>query len=450
MVRQWLEEQGYHPAPQLDEMEIWSSWYRGKAKGFHDYKIWNGQKVIKCERDTMNMAKQICQDWASLIMNEKAEITAEDEVFNKYLQEVLEINDFQASANRLIELMMAMGTAAWVVYLEDEIPTIDYVRGDMIFPLNWDNGKITECAFASKRVENGENAYYINIHTKNSQGNYEISNHLILEKEQEEIEIPDGVESIVETHSPTPLFQIIKPNIVNNVDLDSPYGISVFHNAIGRLRKVDLIFDSGNNEFSLGKKRIIVPLSMTKQAIAKGMSRPVFDPNDVAYYGIDMGDEQKPIDLTGQLRIAEHSQGLQDALNYLSDGVGLGKDRYEYTSAGGPITATQVISEQSELYRNLKKHELIIEQAIKGLCAAIGEISGYTNNTVVSVKFDDSIITDSEADEDRAIKLTGAGLKSKETAMTELYGCTEEQAKAELDRIDSEMQTAYPDFFDTF
>jgi len=33
---------------------------------------------------------------------------------------------------------------------------IDYIRADMIYPLSWDNGDITECAFGTAKMLNGK------------------------------------------------------------------------------------------------------------------------------------------------------------------------------------------------------------------------------------------------------------------------------------------------------
>ena len=65
----------------------------------------------------------------------------------------------------------------------------------------------------------------------------------------------------------------------------SPSGISVFANAIDQLEGADLVYDSYCNEFRLGKKRIIVPMSMARaQMESDGTVIPVFDDRDVEFY----------------------------------------------------------------------------------------------------------------------------------------------------------------------
>ena len=57
-------------------------------------------------------------------------------------------------------------------------------------------------------------------------------------------------------------------------------------------------------------------------------------------------------------------------LNLLSKKCGLGNDRYQF-EAGGVKTATEVISEKSDLYQNLRKHELLLGPAIVDMVKAL-------------------------------------------------------------------------------
>ncbi len=45
------------------------------------------------------------------------------------------------------------------------------------------------------------------------------------------------------------MFQIYKPYIANNIDLFTPFGLSVFANGIDQNKTIDLIYDSLKNEF---------------------------------------------------------------------------------------------------------------------------------------------------------------------------------------------------------
>lgn len=71
-------------------------------------------------------------------------------------------------------------------------------------------------------------------------------------------------------------------------------GMSVYGNSLDLLQSVDLIWDSYVNEFDLGRKRIMVPMSMAKIQMAQdGTSAPLFDPNDTTFYVYKQSDDGK-------------------------------------------------------------------------------------------------------------------------------------------------------------
>ena len=284
----------------------------------------------------------------------------------------------------------------------------------------------------------GKKQYYIQIHRIGDDKNYIIENHLVDADSGEELELDDWLLPEVPTGINIPLFQIITPNIVNNIDLDSPLGISVYGNAIPQLKGTDLIYDSYINEFELGKRRITVPMSMSQiQMNEDGVAHPVFDKNDTIFYAMPGMDKDKGLDtFDPQLRAADHDMGMNKALDLLSFKCGMGTGRYRFEN-GAVKTATEVISNKSDLYESLKKHEIVLDSAIKGLVKAVARLKGEILKQI-SIDFDDSIIEDSNSTIDKNIKLTSSGLRSKIKAIMEINKCTEKEAQAELDRIKEE------------
>ena len=444
-IQQYLQDCGYNTISDdtFSYIDEWLEWYQGEVEKFHKYSVYNGIKMIECTRNSLGMAKKICEDWANLILNEKVAIKAGN--FDKRLQEILKLNNFRVRANQLIELAFALGTGAFVEYMSGGMVVIDYVRADMIYPLSWDNGDITECAFGSYRVQDGEDVIYLQIHrfgdpdadVPENPEEYYIENRLIDADSGENLELGDDILPIVPTHSTRPLFQIITPNIQNNIDLDSPMGISVYANSLSQLKGCDLVYDSYMNEFVLGKKRIIVPVSMAKiQMAADGVATPVFDPNDTIYYAMPGDNKDDSLRLTEnnmEIRAADHELGIQRSLDLLSLKCGMGTGRYQFNSSGVK-TATEVISDKSDLYQNLQKNELPVSSAIIGMVEAVAFLDG-AGSVTVTVDFDDSIIEDSNTTIDRNLKLVQGGLRSKLTAIMEINKCSEAEARKELQRI---------------
>jgi A118 family predicted phage portal protein len=212
-------------------------------------------------------------------------------------------------------------------------------------------------------------------------------------------------------------FVLDRMNIVNNLETASPMGLSVFANALDQLRGVDVAYDSYVNEFTLGKKRIMVKPEATKDFDGA----PLFDADELAFYILpeDSGNGSiiREIDMT--LRTAEHHEGIQDMLNLLGLKCGLGEQHYRF-ERGSVLTATQVISENSALYRNVRRQELVLETALKELMALLLRMGndyfglGLKEDAAVSVDFDDSIIEDKSRDFERDCRMLELGVLGKE------------------------------------
>lgn len=446
-IREYLTKHKYNTASDetYNHIDEWLEWYQNDVERFHKYKVFNGVSTKEEERYKLGMAKKVCEDWANLLLNEKVAIKAGN--YEERLQEILDNNNFLVRANQLIEMAFALGTGALVEYLDGEKVVIDYIRADMIYPLSWENGDITECAFGSIRVIDGNEVIYLQIHRLGDadQGEdpelYYIENKYIDKKDSVELEIPGDMLPLIPTKYDSPLFQIITPNICNNIDLDSPLGVSVFANAIDQLKGCDLVYDSYMNEFVLGRKRILVPISLAKIQMEKdGVAAPAFDASDTVYYQMP-GDRDSNLKLTEvdmSIRANEHELAVQRGLDVLALKTGLGTGRYQFNSSGVK-TATEVISDKSDLYQNRQKNAIIVNAALIDMVEAIAFLDAG-REVEVSIDFDDSIIEDTNTTIDKNIKLVQGGLRSKLTAIMEINKCTEEEALKEIERIAGDNQ----------
>lgn len=448
MIREYLQQIGKTTV----DIEIyahiakWAEWYKGKVKSFHSYSQFNGKRHIRRERATLGMAKKVCEDWANLLLNEKVEISAGAET--NRLTKLLDQNNFRVCANQLVELAFALGTGAFVEYMDNGKVTIDYISAGMIYPLSWTNGIATECAFASERVVDGKRRIYLQLHTLEN-GRYMITNKLFDKDSMAEVPLPQAVKPVYVTGSETPLYQLITPNIVNNLDFNSPMGVSVFENAVDVLRGIDLVYDSYQNEFRLGKKRIIVPTGMAQMLQdSNGKSMPVFDDNDTEFYALKETDTFTQLkEINMEIRAEEHEKGLQRNLNLLSDKCGLGNDRYSFERSALK-TATEVISEKSDLYQNLKKHEIILRKALCDLARAVLFLDGDTGDPEIQVSFDDSIIEDVNAIATRSMLELQSGIIDKVEYLMRVYKLTEEAARQKVAAAEAGMKETFDEHGD--
>ena len=434
-ITQHLKRQGYSVVDEsfYNQIALWMSWYQGKVSSFHNYRQYNGKKKIARTRASLAMGKKVAEDWADLLLNEKVNFVLANEQAQQTIDAVLSASNFRVRGNRLLELAFALGTGALVEYKDGEDVKIDYIRAGMMYPLAWENGEISECAFGSERVADGKRFVYLNSHIKNAKGFYVIKNEMFIRNGDTlaVAALPEGVLPEVNTGSELPLFQIVGPNLVNNVALDCPMGVSVYANAIDVLQGLDLVYDSYCNEFRLGKKRIVVPIDMAQTVMeADGSATPVFDDNDTEFYAITADDqtEKKIQEINMELRSEPHEAALKSGLNLLSSKCGLGNDRYNFEK-GNLKTATEVVSEKSELYQSLKKHELLLEKALVGMIRSIAFLSGLYTDFNITINFDDSIIEDVNAEKLRFLQEIRDGVRQKYEYRVEFLGEDEATAK---------------------
>lgn len=456
------------------QIEVWRSWYNSNVRKFHKYKVYRGNGTsVNCTRYALGMAKKVCEDMADLLLNEKVTITVSDQTTDSFVKQVLESNTWEELGNEYQEWKSALGTVAYVVYIKDATVDeagnmtggsvgINYVEAANIYPTSWQNKVITECIFTFPKTYKRKKYVHFQYHRiedvpGDRRKQYVIENAVVenttgagkelTPEEWEEIPAFSGLAERIETGSAQPFFIIDRLNMVNNADEDTtnPMGVALFANGIDVIRKLDLEYDSYANEFSLGRKRIFVaPEFLTTQG-----GDAVFDPQDTVFYELpeDYFKDTKEAmhEVNMELRIEEHSRAINDDLNWLSFKCGFGTDRYRFE--GGQVkTATEVISENSDMYRSLTKHELVLErvliQLIKTIIRAgvsIG-IHGLKENTAVTIAFDDSIIEDKTTERQSDRQDVAMGAMSVAEYRSKWYGETLEQAQRNLpEQFDNEV-----------
>ncbi len=439
-VLKLLHDLGYTTVPEsyYSLISLWNAWYQGRVRGFHDYRVFNGLRHVRCTKLTAGMAKIVSEVWADLLMNDRVVISLEGKAEQTFFDRVCRANNFASMMNRYEEYCFALGTSAVVAAVEGmEVDgegraaapasgiRLDFVRADGIYPLTWKNGRVRECAFATDCTEDNNSYSYLQIHRIDSEsGAYVIENLLFLQEGGRLIEVPLSTLSTFASVAPVfytglaePLFVINTPNIANNLAPDVPMGVSIFANAIDQLKECDNIFDSFNSEFVLGRKRIMVK----PEAIKNIDGEPLFDANDLVFYLLpeDSSNSSSVTEIKAELRTEEHFTGLQTALDMLSLKCGLGCGHWKFDS-GHITTATQIIAANSEEYRTQKKHELVLEQILIDLARIILRLGNafmglnLNEDVPISVDFDESIIEDKKTEFDRDCKMLTLGIFSRE------------------------------------
>lgn len=454
---------GEIPTAYYSHIRSWRDWWRGYFKPFHSYQelgVDNAPRQRQLFR--MNMAKRVCEDWASILLNDRTEIAVAHRPSSRFLLGdpgdkglggVLGRNHFWTEANQLLERAFAYGTGAFVLRVSGARTRpdgsvapdegcrvgIEYVDALGIIPLALENGRVTECAFVSETSRLGRQYLYIETHTRAPGGNYLVENQLFritggaLEPEP----LPDGVAQRVDTGSPLPWFALVYPNQTVNIPECNGLGQSVFANAIDNLMGVDLAFNNFLRDLKLGGKKVFVSRRMT----FAGEGGVCVTPDDVAqslfqFVGDDVDFDARQLiqEYNPSLRVQENKDALQCQLDYLSFKCGLGTHRFK-VSESTIRTATEFSGQRQELVQYASRHMIVIEQALVSLCRAIlyigREFCGADTDpeTEIAVRFEDSFIISEEDSSRRDLSLVEAGILAPWEYRTRHFGESEETAR---------------------
>ena len=478
---------------------IWKLLYRGFYKPWHLILAPTiAHPTATRQLYRMNMAKAISAEMASLVWGEECTIqvsmdgreSSDDnpDPLNSFVQEVLGANALREKMQESIEQALALGGAALKVYADvkrdengNERPdtrriSIGYAMADQFIPTSWDNAKVTEGVFVSRIAKGG--FYYTRLEWHRWNGEtYTITNELYRSEQrrgeggesQDILGVRWPLSDIYpyleeETVVPTTesLFTYWRTPIANNIDDNSPLGVSIYGNALETLHALDICYDSFVSEFRLGRKRIIVPARCVRTVVDPVSGNPVryFDATDEVYEALatDNVDDLKITDNSVELRVEEHVKAINAFLSILCLQTGFSAGTFTFDQHTGLKTATEVVSENSKTYKTIKTIQNQLAPALEHMVRNIIEVASLyelefdgqqvsslaADGYHVSITFDDGVTQDRQTNINEGVMLVGAGLLSKYTFLTDRkygQGLTPEQATAELERIKGEQQT---------
>ena len=335
-------------------------------------------------------AKVAADEFSRLTFSEQVTVSAA-EPYGEYISKVLDKCGFWRRFPDFLSCAYALGGGAAKVYASDGSPAIDYISADRFVPTAWSEGGITEGIFQSKIAKNG---FYYTLFER-----YFTENGLA---------------------------------------------------AVDTLKALDVAFDSFAREFVLGKKRIIVPSAFVQTVVDPdtGEMKRYFDADDEAYVALKCDDE-KSLDIkdnTVELRVEEHVSAINALLDLLCFQVGLSSGAFSFNGSQGLKTATEVVSADSKTARTAKANKNLIQEFIQGIVESVialgvdlGDVPPSDDYGIV-ITMPDGVVIDDNTKIENNIKLVSAGLKSKVSAIMDIFGCEEEDALKELERISKESQ----------
>lgn len=447
-VSEEITSRGYAMPPDMStHIADWYQWYTANHPFYKEKYLGVDGRSHERQKLSLRPARRVCREWASLIANEMQAVSESADA-NEWVQGYCEDTGLYALFQRGIERAFAMGTGAMALWFDvrDERTAIRVRRYDakMVLPLTWDEDGTKECAFCTRVTIRGKQAIQLQMHVMDGEtGTYHIVTKVWRDGKPQSPEALGIIEDF-DTGCAVRTFCLLSPAIDNTVQDTSPYGVSVFHDAIDAMRMLDTAWTALYDETDLLRAVLMIPDTMIDvESDEDGKKRAVpFGNREQRLYRLtsaSIGEEGKPYAFAPQMRTSAIHEVYADACAALGDECGFGSQYFQPDKSGGLKTATEVSADNSALMRNIRNHENALGKELGKLLTALVEcarihcgVQVAEGFKPVTIAWDDSIITDTQAEKTQMLAEIAAGVVPKWMYLVRFYGKSEKEAQAAM------------------
>lgn len=452
-VKDFLQKKGYTVNDNaLSVIQRCDDWYSNRViEDFHKRKTLNG---IPYELNRLNFGKRCCSDDANLC--EVLEINAGDGEQANYVKSVLDGSKFNTQYRKQLEKTSADGTTACYIRLDNATfmdngsvqggnIKLNYVEADAFMPLSVEHDIVTEAAFSGSSLARGKKQTTLVLFTLSENGMYIAETHVFDDKGNELTDL----ETIVQLGEVKP-FAVMRNAEVNNLDNMTGYGLPKLWDAIPALKVVDLCYNVLFSDLDKAEKIILIN-ELLCEFDENGKPRLTPEQKKLfVFTGEKLPDEKGMIqEYNPEIRIEQVTKAFELALSLLSMSFGYGTKKYSFEN-GQIKTATEYAGERQDQMQELNRQRQEAIRYIQDICRAVmwfaNTFQGKAFNPEqdILVDFDDSYITDKEAELERkrndALSFDIPELKI--WYLKDAYSITEEEARAMVEARQEEEQDA--------
>lgn len=229
----------------------------------------------------------------------------------------------------------------------------------------------------------------------------------------------------------------------NNVDVDGPMGISVFHKAMDVIKEADLQYSRLLWEFEGSELAVDVDPMVLRPK--KGEDGAVEAPklNERLFRGVDLGAEDSYHVFNPGIREVSLINGLNQILMRIEDLCGLARGTISDANEVAR-TATELKMVKDRTYATIADNQQALERCLRDVIRAMDKYTSLYNlapegDYEVSFEWDDSIITDMSQQLAERMQLLSLGIISKAELREWYFGETKAQAANAVQTIQQEM-----------
>ena len=403
--------------------------------------------------DTVNFAKAICSEVARLTTLGIG-IHVDGSARADWLQKQIDKVYFQ------LRHWVEYGSAYGTIMLKPNGNSIDLYTPDQFEITNVTNGEIDGVVFHNSEKQ-GKKWYTRLEYHRFENELYRITNKCFVgdspddTKEKIDIELTpwaDLAEDAAMQNVERPLFGVLRMPHANNIELNSPFGLPVFSEAIQELRDLDIAYSRNSKEIVDSKRTVLLDSdSMIESGTKVVNTKYAFESRRKQLGLPDMirnvkgdGREMFYQEINPELNTETRLKGINALLSQIGYKVGFSNGYFVFNETSGIQTATQVEAEQQRTIQLIKDVRDKLESCLDGLIYAVNvfaDLYDLAPAGVYEVTYDFSDITYS-FEEERAhhYQLAIQGHFPWEEYYVRFLGYAPEEARRLLKMAKSEQQ----------
>ena len=329
---------------------------------------------------TVNFAKSVCSETARLTML-GTKITIDGSARAEWLQE--EIDKIYYKIREWVEYGCAYGT----VIIKPNGNGVDFVTPEDFIVTDTENGKITGVVFINRAIEGKKYFTRLEYH-RFVNDVYCITNKCYVGDTKNDTSKVVNIaktpwkdlaeESFIQNVD-KPLYGVLTMPHANNVELNSPFGMPIFSEALEELKDLDIAYSRNAKEIFDSKRTVLLDSDRLLPSGGKvaqtgtyfnrqreSMGLPDYVKN---VYGNGTDDFYQEIN--PQLNTDTRLNGLNAYLSQVGYKVGYSNGYFVFNEAGGIQTATEVESNDRRTIQLIKDVRDKVEACMKGVIYAM-------------------------------------------------------------------------------
>lgn len=410
------------------QSEIWHNIYINNAS-------WLKNDVI-----SLRLPTAITSELSRLVFTESEIVTDEKSPYKAI------IDNFTAHLHDEFETALALGRMMFKPYLSHGKIFIDLIRADCFLPVAFAEKTMTAAVFVSKKTVGNSYFTLLEYHEFNAENQtHTIKNKVCKSLNSEYIgmecsfdEVPEWsglVPEITFSNVEKPLFSYFRVPYANDIDLDSPLGVSVYARAVDLIRQADEQWARIEWEYKSKETALDVSMDMLKNG-----RLPQKDDRIYRKYDVDCAEHSFYNIFSPEIRDSSYFNYFNRILQRIEFNCGLA-----YGTLSDPQTvdktAEEIKTSKQRSYTHVSAIQKNLETAVNNLFYAVSvyaKIGGIsTVSAEITCTWGDSVLEDTEKEFQRRLQMVNAGLLTKEKFISWYFHCDEKKAAEYIPQFDA-------------